>query len=165
MILNAGNYQEQVPSWLHLVIGTEGGGEGVPPQHRDNWSTLWLVSISKWRLGSVWRLWLEVSQSPSTAAQVHTPNHLPLTLHAPTFLSSWPLNPRAHRHNANPNPAHPAFCGHHSRGAGPHPLSCFSRGAQGSICSPQGTVNDQTGHLFPVSLSWCASSFIILHPR
>lgn len=32
MILNAGNYQEQVPSWLHLVIGTEGGGEGVEPK-------------------------------------------------------------------------------------------------------------------------------------
>ena len=33
MILNAGNYQEQVPSWLHLVIGTKGGGRELSPRN------------------------------------------------------------------------------------------------------------------------------------
>ena len=110
--------------------------------------------VSRWRLGSVRRLWLEVSQSPSPAAQVDTPNRLPC---GPcTLLSSRALNPGARRHCANPNPAHPAFCGHHDRGAGLRPLPCFSRGAQGSMtCSPRGTVNDQTGNLFPVSLLVC----------
>ena len=33
MFLNAGNYQEQVPSWLHLVIGTKGGGREWSPRN------------------------------------------------------------------------------------------------------------------------------------
>ena len=33
MFLNADNYQEQVPSWLHLVIGTKGGGRELSPRN------------------------------------------------------------------------------------------------------------------------------------
>ena len=116
--------------------------------------------VSRWRLGSVWRLWLEVSQSPSPASQVHTPNRLPC---GPcTLLFSRALNPRAHRHCANPNPA---FCGHHDRGAGLRPLPCFSRGAQGSMnVLPGGRWMAKLETSFQF-LSWSASGFTILHLR